>query len=113
MPPADASRICQSAPRLELRCLGHTYDPMVSRARTILEAFPLGMPQDTHGPCDPRSINLRGLGACIGNSRRHCLAAHVSGQGGVANEACLAGRVAHLPAWIAPLLSSGLRGQGC
>jgi hypothetical protein len=113
MPPADASRICQSAPHLELRCLGHTYDPMVSIARTILEALPIGMPRDTHGPCDPRSGNLRGLGACIGNSRRPCLAAHVSGQGGVANESRMAVIVAHLPALIAPLLSSGLRGQGC
>jgi hypothetical protein len=54
----------------------------------------------------PCSGNLTGLGTCIRNIRRHCFAAHIAGQGGVADKARLAGGVAYLPSWIAPGLSS-------
>jgi hypothetical protein len=85
---------------------------MVSHSGTILEALPLGMPRDTHGPCDPCPGNLRRLRACTRDGCRNCLAAHIASQRGVADEARLAGRIAYLSAGIAPSSSSGLDGRG-
>jgi hypothetical protein len=85
---------------------------MVSYSGTILEALPIGVPRDAHGPCDPCSGNFRRLRACIRDGRRDCHAAHIPSQRGVADETRLAGRIAYLSAGIAPSGSSGLDGRG-
>jgi hypothetical protein len=85
---------------------------MVSHSGTILEALPLGMPRDTHGPCDPCSGNFQRLRAFIRDGRRDCLAAHIASQRGVADETRLVGRIAYLSDGIAPSRSSGIDGRG-